>query len=173
MVVCTCGKRVSPDIAFDNNAVLFFTFFGVANQSARVLKTKDVSTQSSRLHLTSSHLVRGTSWSRVVLKDDSVRGSQMSRTWPAGYCATVSKSNNMRAETNYFHHDKLRGTVEALASRTGSESELSPKHMRLLMFLLGNVFADGLPGPLWRPRTSFTAFVRRRFVADRCVGLEK
>jgi hypothetical protein len=70
----------------------------------------------------------------------------------------------MRAETNYFHHDKLRGTVEALASRTGSGSELSPKHMRLLMFLLGSVFADGLPGPLWRPRTSFTAFVRRRFV---------
>jgi hypothetical protein len=84
----------------------------------------------------------------------------------ANLLTTVSKSSNMDTETKYFHHDKLRGTVEALASRTGSGPELSPKHMSLLMLLLGNVFADGLPEPLWRPRTSFTVLVRRRFVTD-------
>jgi hypothetical protein len=70
----------SPGLVLDNSAILFFAFSGVANQSARVLKTKDDSTQSSRLHLTSSHLLRETSWSRFVLKEDSIRGSQMSRT---------------------------------------------------------------------------------------------
>jgi hypothetical protein len=66
---------VTPGIALENNAVLFFAFSGVANESARVLTSNRVSTQSSRLHLTSSHLVRGTPWSRTVLKDGAARGS--------------------------------------------------------------------------------------------------